>query len=279
LRVLVLGAHGFVGSHLVERLEKEGHEATGLGRNQYWVSEVDAVVNCAGQITDVSRMMEDNVTYVSHWLNWMTWFPTRRFIQIGSSSETGPIEGPRSELTPCNPSNLYEATKLAATSLCLGYANQNDMDIVVARPFTLYGARARSSKMLMSLWDAWMNEKPFTCYPGGHDWTYIDDFIDGLMLLLNAPRAATKGRVYHFGTGISTSNAEVVSMFNETVHGGGVKVIHSSTKYHPYDVADWRADSTKAREVLGWSPKVTLREGIHRFVDEAWFNDEKAPGL
>lgn len=291
MRIAVLGANGFIGKALCARLERDGHtvircvRGSTLGNTacEYW-ARYDTIVNCAGQLSDPSKMLADNLLLCPGLLldecSLAHFRSTVRIIHLGSSSETGPIEGPRSESTPCNPSNLYEATKLAATHLCLGYAAEYDMDVCVARPFTVYGSGDALRKLLPTLWRAWTEGKPFTCHPGGHDWVHIDDFIEGLVALIHAPRAATKGQVYHFGTGISTPNAEVTALFACAVGGSGPTIVHSQTKLRPYDVMDWRADSSKARAALGWTPKVTLQEGISRFVTEQWFATENGvPGL
>lgn len=275
MRVLVLGATGFVGTHLCARLRADGHEVVGIGREECWVGKSDAIVNCAGQLWDPVRMVDDNLACVADALDCARKWEAR-YIQVGSSSETGPVEGARSESTPCNPSNLYEATKLAATHLCLGYAQEFGLDAVVARPFSLYGPGDTLRKLLPTLARHWVAGTPITIHPGGHDWLHVDDFIEGLVLLLRAPVEATKGQVYHFGTGISTDNVEVASQFNWAV-GGSLQTTYAAAKLRPYDVMDWRSDSSKARAALGWTPKVTLREGITRFA--ASLMDDGAPGL
>lgn len=282
MRVIVNGAYGFLGTHLCARLEALTHEVIRIGRHNRpdydRTRPVDAIINCAGQLYDHSLMVEDNLALTFGLLEASREASMPRFIQVGSSSETGPTEGLRSETTFCRPSNLYEATKLAATNLCLGYASEYNMDVVVARPFTLYGPGDRPRKMLPTLWRAWVEEKEFVCHPGGHDWIHVDDFVEGLVLLLEAPRALTQGEIYHFGTGVSTPNEEVISLFNTAVGGAGVKTVYASTKLRPHDVSEWAADNTKAR-ALGWTPNTSLSQGIRRFVDAMWFKEEVAPGL
>ena len=110
MTIIVLGPNGFVGSHLVARLEKDGHKVVPYERGlRLAVRSYDVVVNCAGQVDDPSKMYCDNVTLVYDWLESLP--NTARFVQVGSSSETGPMEGPRSEDVICHPSNIYEHTK------------------------------------------------------------------------------------------------------------------------------------------------------------------------
>ncbi len=281
MKILLTGATGFIGGHLKARLGRDGHQLILFGRttpiNSLRFETFDAVVNCAGELSDISMMDRVNVGLPLELL-WRSGWDHRsrfgKFIQIGSSSETGPIEGPRHEETFCRPSNLYEATKLAATNLCLGYAAQFDLDVCVARPFTVYGPNDKPRMMLPTLWRAFCDHQTFHCYPGGHDWLHVDDFVSGIVRLLAQPATITKGQIFHFGTGISTSNQQVVEMFGHAV-GGGFNVVHHTEKLRPYDVTDWRANSAKARALLGWEPHTPLGKGIHDLVMDRWFAEDK----
>jgi nucleoside-diphosphate-sugar epimerase len=267
MRILLTGSTGFVGRHLKARLERDGHEVRPFYRGEISIPVyIDAIINCAGELDRADQMIGSNVKLVTDLLGLARTAHCLRFIQIGSSSETGPVEGRRSETTPCQPSNLYEATKLAATNLCLGYAQQFDKDICIARPFTLYGSNDKPRKMLPTLWRARQENLPFSCFAGGHDWLHVDDFVEGIVKLLHAPREATKGQIYHFGSEVCTSNSHVVEQFMEVA--GKLDVTYHTGRFRPYDVEDWCADSSKAKARLGWEAKISLEEGIHRFVNE-----------
>ncbi len=278
MKILFTGATGFIGGHLKARLEREGHQIVCFGRDsrigETWTARFDAVINCMGELDRLDMMAETNTRQLIDFLNLFRLNGSGRFIQIGSSSETGPIEGPRHEETFCRPSNLYEATKLAATNLCLGYAAQFDLDVCVARPFTVYGPNDKARKMLPTMWRAFCEHQTLHCYPAGHDWIHVDDFVSGIVALLNAPAAITRGQIFHFGTGISTPNEKIVEMFSHSV-GGGLDVVYHTEKLRPYDVTDWRADSTKARTMLGWEPQTPIGKGIHDCVMDQWFKEDR----
>lgn len=272
MKIVVLGAAGFVGKHLCERLIEDGHQVFGEDRTFRSSPFVGAqvVINCAGQLDNPATMIADNLLYPLAILNFILDNNLDcRFIQIGSSAETGLVEGDRFENTACNPSNLYEATKLAATNLCVGYARQYNLDIVVARPFSLYGSRDKPRKILSTLYQCWKENKEFVCYPGGHDFLYIEDFIDGIISLIKASKTVTQGEIFNFGTGICTSNQIFVAKFkHHPLIDGRLKVRTTKEKYHPYDVTIWRANIDKARSKLAWSPNITLEQGIDRFIRE-----------
>lgn len=268
MKVLLTGSTGFLGRHLKSRLEHDGHslDLIGRGANLAWHSNPDAIIHCAAELDKPEKMIDSNLGLVVDLLEHAKEHGCR-MIQIGSSSETGPTEGPRSETDFCCPTTLYEATKLAATNLCLGYAGQYGLDVCVARPFSLYGPNDKPRKFLPALLRAYHEKAPFHVYPGGHDWLYVDDFVEGIVKLLGAPREKTKGQVYHFGSGISTSNSDVVKCFERAI-GGKVNTIEHTEKYRPYDVLDWRADWRRAGCELGWEPTVSLEEGMRRFIND-----------
>lgn len=267
MRILLTGATGFIGSHLKTTLEVRGHVVTVYDRNAPLAPQLldqDLIINCAGQLADPDLMWQANVYLTSLLLAGMKLTRTPQFIQIGSSSETGPMEGARREDSFCAPSNMYEATKLAATNLCLGYATQYDLNICVARPFSVYGPGDKPRKMLPMLWDHYVNRKPFNCYVGGHDWIHVDDFVAGILALIANPDK-TRGRIFNFGTGINTSNRDVVDLFNHSV-GWDLIVVHHDAKLKPYDVTEWYDGQYLTTRTLDWKPTVSLLEGINSFV-------------
>lgn len=277
MTILVHGAHGFVGSHLVKRLRADGHSVTTIGRAPYDIpwQTFDALINCAAELTDESAMWESNVSLTHDLLKLMHKGLCKRFVQIGSSSEYGRTVLPRAESTLCVPTNVYEATKLAATALCQGWAERYDLDICVSRPFSLYGTNDKPRKLIPTLYRSFIDHKTISLYPGSHDWLYIDDFVDALIRLLSAPRMVTKGQIFNFGTGVSSTNHEVVAALEEAL--GGKLSIASQTdgRFHAHDVDNWVADASKARTVLGWAPKHDLRSGIKEYVMAEWFKEDR----
>ncbi len=269
MTVLLTGSAGFLGKNLLRRLQS--HRVFCYQRDGALPSiHIDLVIHAAAEMSDPTKMVDTNVGLTRRLLD-LALDHGSRFIQIGTSSETGPIEGLRSETTFCQPSNMYEATKLAATNLVLGYAAQYGLDACVARPFSLYGPGDKPRMMLPTLWRCFCEHVPFNGAPAGHDWLHVDDFVAGILALALAPTHCAKGQLYHFGTGVNTSNEQVVKLFQSFV-GSGLTVNWSNARLKPWDVNDWRADWTKARDQLGWSPKVTLEAGIRDYVYDLWFN-------
>lgn len=283
MNILLTGSNGFVGRHLKERLLKLGHTIHCFNRGDILFPELvdedfggplDVLINCAAETTQIHKMYESNVELVERLLTFSQRANVKKVIHLGSSSEYGRIILPRREDMFCSPFNIYDATKLAATHLCQGYASQYNMDVVIARPFSLYGPFDRPRKLVSRLYKSFTSHERIEVYESGHDWLFIDDFIDGLITLMNAPKELTKGDIVNFGSGISSTNVELVQAMEEAL-GSSLNVEYKKGKYHPYDVDYWVADITKARTKYGWTPKLSLKSGIKEFVMREWFAEDK----
>lgn len=265
MTILVPGHKGFVGRYLAPALNRLGHTVIPMGRGDPFPdSPVEAIINCAGEINDLTRMVDSNTSFVGRLLDWAL-AARAKVIHIGSSSEYGSTNRQRKESDACTPASLYDGTKLAATALCQGYAAQYDMDICVARPFSLYGAADAPRKLIPRLLTAYRTSETLDVYAGSHDWVYIDDFIDGLITLLNSPREKTKGDIVNFGTGVATTNREVIATL--ACSGITVRARYHDEKRSAYDVANWQAYPFNTTLNYGWEAKWSFEAGIRETVN------------
>lgn len=277
MNILLTGHKGFVGRNVCLGLLVAGHTVFCIGRGELRnIPEVkiDAIINCAGEINDESKMFESNVLLVNELLEYARKNQVSKFIHVGSSAEYGPVSYPRQEGSVCFPSNLYEGTKLAATILCQTYAQAYDMDVVIARPFNLYGPKDTQRKLLMRLLDCYFNNKEFTLYPGKADWVFIDDFVDGLLILLNSPKEKTKGDIVNFGSGRCYDNSEFLQYFESAI-GAKLNVVKKTEPLKPHHNCKWIADNTKSQMKYNWIPEMSLEEGIKECVMQECFSRDK----
>ena len=274
-KVLLTGSNGFLGKNIKKRLEKDGYEVICYDRKldvakYFYPKDIDYVINCAGEIRNTDNMFYTNLLFLYNLLFLAKINGVKKFIHFGSSSELGNTNATRFEKSPANPQNWYEGTKAAATMICQGFSNEFDFDVVIARPFTIYGKYMQENRFLPTLWDAFVNDKPVHLYPGYHDYVYIDDFVEGILLLLNANKLATQGQIYNLSSGYTTSNKEIVTFFEKCI-GKNLNIIKHDEKYHDYDCDNWVGDNTKAYIELGWKPRINLYQGIKKYVDWKWF--------
>lgn len=273
MNVLVYGPRGFVGKHLVSRLQRDGHSVTEAGRDFPLIPDLaddefarpDIIINCAGEITTKHLMYESNIALVHKILLFAQRVNVSKVVHIGSSSEYGNLSLPRQETALCTPNDLYGGTKLAATALCQGFATEG-LDVVIARPFSLYGPGDKPRKLIPRLiQSACTGDEVKVSIGSQHDFTYIDDFVGGLITLMHAPADKTRGDIVNFGTGVGSSNQDVIATLGSLGAHPNVSYVEGSLGACK-DVPRWVADTTKAAMRYGWEARTSLREGLAKIV-------------
>lgn len=266
-RYLISGASGFIGSNLKRVLLQLGHEVIELKRdwraNQY-IGGVDYIIHLAAygnhsKQNYIADIFDTNVLNTWELLVATQDIPYKAFINIGSSSEYGKKTGAMGEADLPETDTFYGATKVCGTYLSKAFAKQLDKPIVTVRPFSVYGPGEASHRFIPQAIEAITDNSLFYLEPNAtHDWIYIDDFINGLLLVAeNADKL--KGQVVNIGTGFETPNYFIYERLEEI---SGIK--------HPYipvsnlrtnDSPVWMADNTKLKS-LGWEQQHFLKDGL-----------------
>lgn len=270
MKILITGTTGFLGRSLKEHFEKT-HTVVEWNRGDIgivsfiMVHRPDVMIHCAGEIYKTEFMFSTNVTMVNDILNTIRdHSPTTRLIQIGSSSEYGPVARPTSETDPINPQNLYESTKGAATLLCQSYARQYGIDTCVARIYSGYGAYERPHRLFPKLFRAFFYNEPMSLFAGTHDFIYIDDFVRGIDLLINS--TWPKGEIVNLGTGTQYSNKQVLEAW-ERVTGITAPVSYEDRFLKAHDTKFWCCDPSYAKMQYKFSAEYSLDDGIRSMIE------------
>lgn len=301
MRALVTGCAGFIGSTLTDRLLNEGYEVIGIDRfSDYYPREIkDRNLSSALQHPQFTLIEKDileiesfpEVEYVFHlaaqpgvrasWgnsfdiyvrdniqatqrlLEYYKDHPIMKFVFSSSSSVYGNIALPMHEERRVQPVSPYGVTKLAAEHLCHLYWENYSVPVISLRYFTVYGPRQRPDMGINKFVRAILNSEPIIIYGDGHqtrDFTYIDDAVEANLL---AATSDACGEVFNIGGGNRISVNKLI-MAIEEVSG---KIAHLYyIKEQKGDVQDTWADTRKAEKVLGWQPKVGIREGLERYI-------------
>ena len=261
-KLFLTGVSGFLGKHILERWDKDTYlYSRGQDLDCLKSYNPEYIIHAAAEIYKSEEMFESNIklTYdlleTSRRLNNL-----KAFIYIGSSSEYGRKTKPMKETDVLEPETIYEATKGACTLLSQAYASTYGLPIMIARPFSLYGEHEPEQRLIPT---AIKNVKAgwkMKISPGRHDFIHVDDFIDGLFMLLEKPQP---GEIFNFGTGYQVSNDEVVEHIENIV---GRKVKREPVgKMRSYDSNNWVCDYSKAKRI-GWEPKISLRKGLRDLI-------------
>jgi nucleoside-diphosphate-sugar epimerase len=302
MRALVTGCAGFVGSHLTEALLADDHEVLGvdcfndnygradkldnLRHAQEWGSFEFVPIDLArGDLADLvadvavvyhlaaepgvrsswgarfDTYLRNNVLATQHLLEAARENPAVRFVYASSSSIYGQAETlPTTEDTIPAPHSPYGTTKLAGEHMCSLYYANHGVQTVSLRYFTVYGPRQRPDMAFNIFCRAAVQGEPITVYGDGHqtrDFTYVADIVAATRAA--GERADVAGLVFNVGGGERISLRQAMDVIAECA-GSELDVRYLETQHG--DVRDTGADTTRARELLGYDPTTSVREGL-----------------
>lgn len=158
-------------------------------------------------------------------------------------------------------SNPYAHAKLIAESYCRFHRDFLNLTVHIVRPFNIYGPGQPDRYFIPSLMrqaaqgDSIILENTST----KRDFIYVEDVIEALLLVGAAPGP---GETFNVGSGVSTAIKDIVSGVQKIV--GRDLVIRSENKNRINEISDCRADISKIQRQLGWSPRVSLEDGLRR---------------
>jgi len=302
MRVLITGAAGFLGSHLCDRFLADGHDVvgadnfvTGHADNlahlrdekrfrfvQADVSEpldvtgpLDGVLHFASPASPVDYLEQPIVTLragsaASHALLELARAKGGRYFVASTSEVYGdPLEHPQREtywghVNPIGPRSVYDEAKRYAEAVTMAYRRYYDVDTRIVRIFNTYGPRMqpRDGRVVSNFIVQALNGEPLTVYGDGsqtRSFCYVDDEIEGIY------------RLFHDGDSEPTNigNPEeytVAELARIVLELTGSR---SSIDYRPLPTDDprqRRPDISRARALLGWEPKVPVRDGVSRTI-------------
>jgi len=273
MKIFITGSNGFIGKNLCEfYADNEVYRYT-RGNLKLELSTFlpDVIIHCAAEIYKSDLMMDTNVLLTQEILDWLRTHTQTKMIHIGSSSEYGPSSIASSEQHRINPIDMYQATKGMATLLCQGYARTYALDIKIARPYSVYGRYEKPHRLFPRLWRAFQLDESMTLYNGVHDFIYINDFIDGINILLHVDKT-NSGDIINFGSGKQYSNIEVLKLF-ETVTGKTAPIEHVSRMAKNFESNVWCCDTSYASKYYGFNCRYDLITGIKDFLETANYKD------
>jgi UDP-glucuronate 4-epimerase len=195
-------------------------------------------------------------------------FQIRRFIFASSSSvygTTSRIPFSEDEANPF-PISPYGVTKLAGEKLSYCYSHLYGIPVVCLRFFTVYGPRQRPDLAIHKFASLMSREEEITLFGNGsslRDYTYIDDILDGIVASLEL---ASGFEIFNLGNSHPVHLTEMVRLLEDKM---GLKARVRYLEEQPGDMPFTHADLTKAKRVLGYSPRVPFETGISQFVE--WF--------
>ncbi|AGK47575.1 3-beta hydroxysteroid dehydrogenase/isomerase family protein [Burkholderia thailandensis MSMB121] len=193
----------------------------------------------------------------------------RRFVFASSGASTGEVEPPIHEEIAPRPASPYGASKLAGEAYASAYKHAFGIDTVMLRFGNVYGpGSARKSSVIAKFIRAALVQMPLEIHGDGsqtRDFIYIDDLVDAVMLASIVPDIG--GEVFQIASGAETTIDELAVRLARALERAGIRNLRvTRTDAYAQGVRRRFSDTTKARVLLGWRPKVTLEEGLQETV-------------
>ncbi|MGF1590559.1 MAG: UDP-glucuronic acid decarboxylase family protein [Pleurocapsa sp.] len=302
MRILVTGGAGFIGSHLIDRLMKQGHDVicldnffTGHKRNiLHWLEnpyfelirhditepirlEVDQIYHLACPASPVHyqynpvKTIKTNVMGTLNMLGLAKRVKARFLLASTSEVYGDPDVHPQPEEYRGNVNcigirSCYDEGKRVAETLAFDYHRQNNVDIRIMRIFNTYGPRMfeNDGRVVSNFIVQALKGNPLTIYGDGsqtRSFCYVADLVEGMMRLMNGE---------HIGPiNIGNPGEYTILQLAETIQ----KMINPGAElaFKPLpqdDPKQRQPDITKAKNLLGWEPKINLEEGLKMTIED-----------
>ncbi|MGB2598962.1 MAG: UDP-glucuronic acid decarboxylase family protein [Candidatus Omnitrophota bacterium] len=307
MRILLTGGAGFLGSHLAEKLLERGDEVicmdnliTGNLKNiehlagnknfEFIKHDVSKYIDAKGKIDYVMHLASpaSPVDYLEHPIKTLKVGSLGTHNALGVAKEHGskfflastsevygdPLVNPQPEtywgnVNPIGPRGVYDEAKRFAEAITLAYHRVHGIDTKIVRIFNTYGERMRhhDGRVVPNFIDQALKGEPLTVYGDGsqtRSFCYVSDLIDGFLKLMDSD----------INEPVNLGNPHEMSILDFARKIKEITGCKSEIVYEDLPVNDpkvRRPDIAKAKEKLGWEPKVGVDEGLKRSIE--WFRE------
>ena len=313
-RVLVTGASGFIGSHLADRLVREGAIVGALSRTEGQLEALHSrpaieFIPCdlglPEQTHDAVQRFSPGVLYhfagypdgqetferfrrnicsnIECTLNLLEAFRCvggKTFVYGDSTKAYGDSPAPYTSDTPLRPLSSYAITKAAGWQFCQLYRRLYGTNIISVRPTMIYGPR-QNYNLITYVVETVLEGRPEVPLMGGlqtRDPLYIDDALEAFVAIAENS-ANLSGHVLNLGGGDEQTVAHIAGMV-VALMGSATRVVTRADQARPTDTARSSCDNAEAKRLLGWQPKTSLHNGLQKAIESLVMSlQSKRPGV
>ncbi|GAB4833684.1 UDP-glucuronic acid decarboxylase 1 [Ancistrocladus abbreviatus] len=316
LRIVVTGGAGFVGSHLVDKLMARGDDVividnffTGRKNNvvhhfgnprfelirhdvvEPILLEVDQIYHLACPASPVHykhnpvKTIKTNVMGTLNMLGLAKRIGARFLLTSTSEVYGDPLEHPQKEtywghVNPIGVRSCYDEGKRTAETLTMDYHRGAGVEVRIARIFNTYGPRMclDDGRVVSNFVAQAIRKEPMTVYGDGkqtRSFQYVSDLVDGLVALMEGEHIGP----FNLGNPGEFTMLELAEVVKETIDPSATIDFRPNTADDPHKR---KPDISKAKELLNWEPKISLRDGLPRMVADfrkRILNEDEGKGL
>ena len=302
MRALVTGAEGFIGSTLVALLRDAGVDVRAFAHYKPYAEQgnlagldvevITGDVRDAGRVADavagrdvvfhlaalvgIPYSYQAPESYVAvnvtgtHNVAAACRRHGARLVHTSTSEVYGSARSvPIAETHPLQPQSPYSASKIAADMMALSYWYAFELPVSVVRPFNTYGPKQSARAVIPTILEqlhAGATEIRLGATTPTRDFTYVEDTARGFLAVARSEAAV--GEVVNLGSGKEIAMGDLAELLID-ITGSTARVVTDPTRLRPSrsEVTRLLADNSRARELTGWAPAVSLREGLTRTSD------------
>lgn len=294
---LVTGGSGFIGSHVVDKLREEGIEVRvfdmvlprfrkdieyyhgsllDLEAIRMAMNSIDVVFHLAA-VADVKGVFEEphyaesiNTRGTINVVEAARRCGVKRVMYGSTTWVYSDTEGAMvDENTPLSaPSHLYTATKLASEYYCQSYSKLYGLEVTILRYGIPYGPRARPGAVIPIFVEKALKGEPLTIAGDGmqyRNFVYVEDLAEGNVLGL---KEVAKNKIYNLEGDEKITIRQIAETVQKILGEVEIKYIEG----RPADFSGKEISNARAKEELGWHPRVSFEEGVRRYID--WYKQE-----
>lgn len=272
------GSSGFLGSNIVKKLSSKyviikdsvNDKRVNLqNREQVLKFErADILIHLGAKIPyqkseEPSYYFDNNVVGTLNILEYCVRKKVKKLIYVSTYVYGYPKYCPIDEKHKVTPHTPYTESKYICERLCKSYSDHYDLDLVILRPFNIFGKSRKTGFLIPNLIRALntRNKVTITNKTSKRDYLYVDDFVNAISTILESE---FHYEIFNVGSGVSYSFENVMKMIERITK----KKFRANYKQDPkIFIKDIRADISKITNKTGWKPQVTLEEGLKKLLN------------